>query len=146
MLLIASGILLLIDFIIKKRNKKILKSRKSLKVFKIFKRLFENIKFKASINYFKIEKLLKDIGLNFNVDMYYLLKIICAVVVIIIILVNYLNQLSIIINISKLSINNVKLTVNISTLLIIFTVVLIIPDLVLKQIVKIKSVIAQKKY
>lgn len=146
MLLIVSVILLLIDFIIQKRNKKILKSSKKLEIFKIIKRLSGKIKFKKNINYYKFEKLLKDVGLNISVDMYYLLKVICAAaVLIIIIIINYLNQLSIIINISKLSIYNVKLSVNISTLFMIFSIMLFIPDLILKQIVKIKGVIAQKE-
>ncbi len=145
-LLIASVILLLIDLIIKLRNKKILKSKKKTKLLKSLEKISLKLKFKRNKSYLKNEELLKDISLNFSVDMYYLLKIIFAITtVIVIIVVSYLNQVSIALNINKLSIYSLNLDMNVSTLIIAFLVSLILPDIVLRQVVKIKYVIAKKE-
>ena len=145
-LLIASVILLLIDLIIKLRNKKILKSKKKTKLLKSLEKISLKLKFKRNKSYLKNEKLLKDISLNFSVDMYYLLKIIFAITtVIVIIVVSYLNQVSIALNINKLSISNVTFNIDITTLLSVFLASIILPDIVLRQAVKIKDVIAKKE-
>ncbi len=145
-LLVVVLILLLIDLIIRKRSKKLLKSKQKIKLIKLLEKISKIIKFKRTEGYIKTERLLKDISLNFSVEMFYLCKFIIAFITVFIVsVVNYLNQVSIVTKINNLSIYNVKFNADISIVLLAILSSIILPDFILKQVIKLKNVIAQKE-